>query len=86
MGGGVRPGPGELRRLSGVEDDLGALLRQAPPALGILDVVTDLHARAAKIEVENVEFGAWLHAAFEHDLPVRPDPIQHGVDLDVPAN
>ena len=85
MGGGVHAGAGELRGLSGVEHKLGAFLRQASPALGILDVVADLHADAAEVEVEHVVLGAGSHAPFQHDLPVRTDPIQHGVDLDVPT-
>ena len=85
VGGGVHARAGELRGLSGVEHKLGAFLRQASPALGILDVVTDLHADAAEVEVEHVVRGAGPYAAFQHDLPFGTDPIQHGVDLDVPT-
>ena len=74
VGGGVHPGAGELRGLRGEEHQLGALLRQASPALGILDVIADLHAHAAEVEIEDVVLGAGLHAAFQHDLPVRPGP------------
>ncbi len=85
VGGSVHARASELRGLSGVEHKLGAFLRQASPALGILDVVTDLHADAAEVEVEHVILSAGSYAAFQHDLPFGTDPIQDGVDLDVPT-